>query len=480
MNILVTGATGYIGGRLIPGLLKAGHSVRAFVRDPARIKDKPWVDAVEVAEGDLADRGSVERACAGMDAAYFLVHAMYSGGDFADKETKFAENFAAAAAGMQKVIYLGGLQPKGDSPSTHLKSRERVGEILAENGNVTEFRAGPIIGSGSASFEMVRYLTERLPIMIVPRWVRNNVQSIAVRNVIQYLIAALDKEPLGVVEIGSDVLSFRGMMESFAEVRGLKRWIIPVPVLTPLLSGLWVGLITPVPNALAVPLVEGILDPVTADTSKAKKHFPRIEPMNYREAVEIAIRKTAENATETRWTDSLGDGGTYKFTDKDGLFKEIRAVDAKASPHSVFRSFTSIGGDKGWLAWGWAWKVRGLLDNLVGGPGLKRGRRNASDLRIGDALDFWRVEDLVKDKMVLLRAEMKVPGKAWLMFEAVPKGDITQLVQIAIFEPKGFLGVLYWYSLFPIHSSLFRQMAARIALGAEALESDMSKMPNSV
>ncbi len=481
MKILVTGATGYIGGRLIPQLVKGGHEVRIFVRDAARVKGKRWIDEVQVSEGDLGDRESITQACAGMDAAYFLVHAMYSGKDFAEKEQKFAENFVAAAAPVEKVIYLGGLQPKGDEVSDHLKSRELVGEILAKNGNLTEFRAGPIIGSGSASFEMVRYLTERLPVMIVPRWVRNDVQSIAVRNVVEYLIAALDKEPLGVVEIGSDVLSFRGMMETFAEVRGLKRWIIPVPVLTPLLSGMWVGLITPVPNSLAVPLVEGILHPVTADTSKASENFPDIRPMSYREAVEIAVKKTAENATDTRWTDSLGDDGeSYKFTDKDGLFKEIRTVEAKASPHSVFRSFTSIGGEKGWLAWSWAWKLRGLLDNLVGGPGLKRGRRNSSDLNVGEALDFWRVEDLVTDKLVLLRAEMKVPGKAWLKFEAVPKGNVTQLVQTAIFEPKGFLGVLYWYSLFPVHSSLFGQMAERIALGAEAFESDMSKMPVTV
>ncbi len=278
MKILVTGATGYIGGRLIPELLKAGHEVRAFVRDPARLSGKDWLENVEVATGDLAELDTIEAAMDGIDAAYFLVHAMYSGDDFAEREKQFAENFAKATKNIEKVVYLGGLLPEGDNVSAHLRSRAEVGEILRSNGNTTEFRAGPIIGSGSASFEMVRYLTERLPIMIVPKWVSNKVQPIAVRNVIEYLVAALDAKPLGVVEIGADVVPFRGMMEGFANVRGLKRIIIPVPVLTPLLSGLWVGLITPVPNSLAVPLVKGIIESVTANTAIAREKFPEIDP----------------------------------------------------------------------------------------------------------------------------------------------------------------------------------------------------------
>jgi uncharacterized protein YbjT (DUF2867 family) len=412
----------------------------------------------------------VQHALIGVDAAYFLVHAMYSGDDFASREKSFAENFARAAAGISKVIYLGGLLPSGEAASEHLRSRAKVGEILRQNGNATEFRAGPVVGSGSASFEMVRYLTERLPVMVVPKWTSNDVQPIAVRDVIQYLAAALDKEPLGVVEIGADVLSFRGMMETFAEIRGLKRVIIPVPVLTPLLSGLWVGLITPIPNSLAVPLVKGIINPVLADTSKAEQFFPEIRPIAYREAVERALAKINENATETRWTDSLGTYGRYMLTDKEGLIKEVRSVMTNASPHSVFRSFTGIGGEKGWLAWNWAWRLRGRIDNFLGGPGLKRGRRSGDDLRIGDALDFWRVEDLQKDEFVLLRAEMKVPGKAWLLFEAIPNGERTQLVQTAMFAPRGLSGLIYWYALFPIHTFLFGQLAAKIALEAEASE----------
>lgn len=480
MKVLVTGATGYIGGRLIPELLKRGHEVRAFVRDPERLRGKQWFSDVEVVKGDLSDRTAIHEALRRVDAAYFLVHAMYSGADFAELEEEYAQNFADAASSIDKVIYLGGLLPDNVSTSEHLESRARVGEILRRNGNVTEFRAGPIVGSGSASFEMVRYLTERLPIMVVPRWVKNEVQPIAVRNVIEYLIAALGEKPLGIVDIGADVLPFRGMMETFAEVRGLRRVIIPVPVLTPLLSGLWVGLITPVPNSLAVPLVKGIINPVLADRTKAETYFSGIKPMGYREAVRRAIEKTEENATETRWTDSLGTGETYKLTDKEGLIREIRTVITHASPKSLFKSFTSIGGERGWLAWNWAWKLRGRLDNLLGGPGLKRGRRSRTELRVGEALDFWRVEDVVPDSHLLLRAEMKVPGTAWLMFEAIPVDGQTKLVQTAIFEPKGLFGLIYWYALFPIHSLLFGQMARRIGQGAEALEKNISMMPETV
>ncbi len=483
MKILVTGATGYIGGRLIPKLLEKGFSVRVFVRDARRLEGRNWFEKVEVFTGDLENREEISRAVKDVDAAYFLVHAMNEGGDFAEREKTIAENFARAAKDVGKIIYLGGLLPENNE-SEHLKSRAAVGEILRKDGKTTEFRAGPIIGSGSASFEMVRYLTERIPIMIVPRWVKNEVQPVAVRNVIEYLTAALEREPLGIVDIGADVLPFRGMMETFAEVRGLKRIIIPVPVLTPLLSGLWVGLITPIPNSLAVPLVKGIINPVLADTSKAEKYFPEIEPMNYREAVALALSKIDEKAVETRWSGSYGDDDapTYEMTDREGIFQEVRTVTTDASPESVYKSFTSIGGDKGWLAWGWAWKLRGLMDKIVGGPGLSRGRRHPTEVLIGEELDFWRVEDLKRNEFILLRAEMKVPGKAWLKFEAVPKDGKTQLIQTATFAPKGLFGLLYWYSSYPAHFFIFDQMAQKIALGAEVLEGEKSaaEMPETI
>jgi len=482
VKILVTGATGYIGGRLIPRLLEAGHEVRVFVRDARRIEGRKWFERVEVFTGDLENREEISRAMKDVDAAYFLVHAMNEGGDFAEREKAIAENFAVAAKNVAKIIYLGGLLPEGNV-SEHLKSRADVGEILRAGGKTTEFRAGPIIGSGSASFEMVRYLTERLPVMIVPKWVKNEVQPIAVRNVIEYLVAALKREPLGIVDIGADVLPFRGMMETFAEVRGLKRVIIPVPVLTPLLSGLWVGLITPIPNSLAVPLVKGIINPVLAETTKAEKYFPEIVPMNYREAVARALEKIDEKAVETRWSGSYGEGAaTYEMTDREGVFQEVRTVLTYASPASVYKSFTSIGGDKGWLAWGWAWKLRGLMDKIVGGPGLSRGRRHPTEVLIGEELDFWRVEDLKKNEFILLRAEMKVPGKAWLKFEAVPKNGKTQLVQTATFAPKGLFGLLYWYGSYPAHFFIFDKMAQRIVEGAEVIEGEkpVSEMPETI
>jgi uncharacterized protein YbjT (DUF2867 family) len=482
MKILVTGATGYIGGRLIPKLLEAGYAVRVFVRDVRRIEGRKWFEKVEVATGDLENREEISRALSGIDAAYFLVHSMNEGGDFAERERAIAENFAVAAKSVEKIIYLGGLLPK-DSASEHLKSRAAVGEILRKGGKTTEFRAGPIIGSGSASFEMVRYLTERIPVMVVPRWVKNEVQPVAVRNVIEYLVAALEKEPLGVVDIGADVLPFRGMMETFAEVRGLRRVIVPVPVLTPLLSALWVGLITPIPNSLAVPLVKGIINPVLADTTKAEKYFPGIEPMNYREAVALALEKINEKAVETRWSGAYDDDApTYQMTDREGIFKEVRTVLTDASPESVYRSFTSIGGDKGWLTWNWAWKLRGLMDKIVGGPGLSRGRRHPTEVLIGEELDFWRVEDLKRNESMLLRAEMKVPGKAWLQFEAVPKDGKTQLIQTASFAPKGLFGFLYWYASYPAHFFIFERMAQKIAQGAEVLEGekDVAEMPETI
>lgn len=479
MRILVTGATGYIGGRLIPRLLAEGHEVRAFVRDRNRLKSKKWFGQVEIVEGDLGQMETLTPAFEGVDAAYFLVHAMFEGEDFAARERQYAANFAAAARTLKNVIYLGGLLPP-NTASEHLQSRAAVGEILRTNGNVTEFRAGPIIGSGSASFEMVRYLTERLPIMIVPRWVTNAIQPIAVRDVIEYLVEALKYGPLGVVDIGADVLTFRAMMETFAGVRGLKRIIIPVPVLTPLLSGLWVGLITPIPNSLAIPLVKGIIHPVLAKTTRARELFPAIRPIPYHIAVKLALEKIETNAVETRWAGSLGHNTSYRLTDKEGLIKEVRSVPTRASAHSVYRSFTSIGGDNGWLAWNWAWKLRGYMDSLVGGPGVKRGRRHPLEVQVGETLDFWRVEDLDPDRFMLLRAEMKVPGKAWLKFEAIPKGAQTLLVQTAIYAPKGLLGLLYWYASYPIHFFLFDQLANRIAQGAEAFETDISKMPETV
>ena len=302
VKILVTGATGYIGGRLVPVLLEAGHRVRVLVRDPERIVGRSWADAVEVVVGDLLRPETLAAACDGVDVAYYLVHAMYAGADFAERDRTAARNFVAAAQRVRHVIYLGGLLPAGEVSSVHLTSRAEVGEILRSGLPTTEFRAGPIIGSGSASFEMVRYLTERLPAMVAPRWILNEVQPIAVRDILGYLLAALEREPAGVVDVGTAPLSFRQMMLEYAAARGLGRLIVPVPVLAPKLAALWVGLVTPIPNSLAVPLVQGIVQPVVASTDRARSLFPDVVPISYRRAVDLALERTEAGLVETRWS----------------------------------------------------------------------------------------------------------------------------------------------------------------------------------
>ena len=475
MTILVTGATGYVGGRLVPLLLQRGHKVRVFVRDPARVAARPWASQVEIAVGDMADAGSIREALEGIDVAYYLVHAMSGPGDFAARDRAWAGAFVAAAravGGIDKVIYLGGLLPSqegGGTLSKHLASRAEVGEILREGLPALEFRAGPVIGSGSASFEMVRYLTERLPAMVAPKWIRNAVQPIGVRDVLAYLAGALDRpEETGVVEIGAPPLSFRDMMLEYAEVRGLRRWIFPVPILAPGLAARWVGLVTPITNDLAVPLVRGVVRPVLADTTRARELFPEIEPISYRAAVELALKRTIEGEISTRWSGSGGGDAGYRFDDKEGVVREIRTRRVDASPEAVYRAFASLGGRRGWLVWNRLWALRGLLDQVVGGPGLRRGRRHPVDLEAGEAVDFWRVEEVKPPRLLRLRAEMKLPGRAWLQFEAVPEGPTTRLVQSAFFMPSGLFGVLYWYSLYPAHRFIFSDLVDAVAADAEA------------
>ena len=356
--------------------------------------------------------------------------------------------------------------PQGEHVSEHLRSRSEVGEILRSYCPTTEFRAGPVIGSGSASFEMVRYLTERLPVMVAPRWILNEVQPIAIRDVLTYMIAALDRGPLGIVDIGGERLTFKRMMEEYAAVRGLHRVIVPVPVLAPGLAARWVGLVTPIPNTLAVPLVQGVVHPVVADTTKAQREFPEIAPIGYRKAVELAIERVDQGAVETRWSGALGDDVTYELTDVEGMMHEVRTLYTTLSPEALYRSFSSLGGERGWLTWEWAWQIRGLMDKVVGGPGLRRGRRDPIELLPGEALDFWRVEAVDPPHRLRLRAEMKVPGRAWLQWEAVPEGTGTRLVQTALFAPTGFLGMLYWYSLYPVHRFIFSDLIRAVARDA--------------
>lgn len=475
MLILVTGATGYVGGRLVPRLLDAGHRVRCLVRDPTRLQGRPWFEQVELATGDVLQPGSLAPAMAGVEVVYYLVHSMGHGGDFPERDLEAARNSAAAAraAGVQRIIYLGGLGDPAAELSPHLRSRQETGAALGEAGlPVTEFRAAVIVGSGSLSFEMVRYLTERLPVMICPRWVFTRIQPIAIRNVLDYLVAALAcSDSAGrTIEIGGrDVLTYAGMMTGYARVRGLKRRLLTVPVLTPWLSSYWVHLITPIPATIARPLIKGLGNEVVVRDDTARRLFPGIEPLDYETAVRLALDKMETHAVETAWSDALtsSQGGRpppVALISSEGMIIERRQRVVRAPEEAVYRSFTGLGGRRGWLYMDWAWQARGMVDRLCGGVGMRRGRRDADTLRVGDALDFWRVEAVESGRMIRLRAEMKVPGRAWLQFHVSPGPEgAARLTQTAFFAPKGLGGLLYWYTLYPVHALIFSGLIRKVA-----------------
>jgi len=484
--ILVTGATGYIGGRLIPRLLDAGFRVRCLVRDATRLQGRAWRGDVELAEGDVLRPDSLAAAMSGAAAAYYLVHSLGAGAGFSGRDVQAARNFGTAAtcAGVGRIIYLGGLGDPAADLSAHLRSRQDTGDALRESGlSVTEFRAGVIVGSGSLSFEMIRYLTERVPVMICPRWIYTRIQPIAVRNVLDYLVEAL-RVPASagqIIEIGgADVITYGEMLTFYAEVRGLRRWLVPVPVLTPKLSSYWVHFVTPIPAAIARPLIAGLRNEIIVRDDLAGRLFPNIQPLDYRTAVKLALEKLDAHAVETAWSGALStsqhDVPPVTLRTHEGMIIEQRQIIVDASADAIFRAFSGLGGTRGWLYMNWAWHLRGAIDRLSGGVGMRRGRRDAEDLRVGEALDFWRVEAIEPGRLMRLRAEMKVPGQAWLQFEIMGQNSDLRplLTQTAFFAPKGLIGLAYWYLLYPVHRMIFGGLIRSLAARAVTIESQRS------
>ncbi|MFT4606179.1 MAG: hypothetical protein ACI9W4_002927 [Rhodothermales bacterium] len=480
LRILVTGATGYIGGRLVPSLLAEGHQVRCFVRDASRLSTRSWENDVEVAEGDVLEADTLPPALDGIEVAYYLIHSLGAGGEYADRDRLAAANFANAAekAGVGRIIYLGGINPKSDKRSEHLESRIETGETLRERSvPVTEFRAAVIVGSGSLSFELIRYLTERVPLLITPKWVRTKTQPIAVRNVLEYLTQALVvQESTGqILEIGgSEVLSYQDMFRGYARARGLRRPILEVPVLTPYLSSLWVGLVTPLNSRIARPLIKGLDNEVVVRDTKALDMFD-IELMDYEPAVRLALHRFERDGVESTWSDAFSSGDDRKMVTRleqeKGMVQERLQVNVDAPAKAIWSELNALGGKNGWLYANALWKLRGLMDLAVGGIGMRAGRRTYHRLREGDTVDFWRVEEVDVNKLLRLRAEMKVPGKAWLQYEIMPlKSGGCALTQTAFFEPKGLVGFLYWSTFYVPHRFIFpgmlRELRRRAELGA--------------
>lgn len=471
-RILVIGATGYIGGRLVPRLLQNGHSVRVLVRDPNKVNDRKW-ENVEIHKGDLHQPDSLPPAFKDIEIVYYLAHAMSSGKksfEMYDRSAAWHVMTLCRINNVQRIIYLGGLGKRTKNQSPHLRSRHEVGDILrAGTTPVTEFRAAIIIGSGSSSFEIIHHLVNRLPVMICPRWIYIKTQPISISDVLRYLIDCIDNpRSIGrTYDIGGpDILTYGEMMLKIAEVLGLRRYLIPVPVLTPSLSSYWVNLITPVPSQTARVLIESLRCETICENRDALDDFP-FQPVGYSEAVKRAFNKLNSNLVETAWIDAnpLLDKSAI---DQSHFLSNKQVINVNAPADQVFSVITSLGGSRGWLYANKLWKIRGFIDKQIGGVGLRRGRRHPTQLITGDAVDFWRVEEYIPGERLTLRAEMKVWGSAWLVFETTKNtGTTSVLTQTARYYPKGLFGTIYWYIVYPIHIYVFKGMARAIGRSAE-------------
>ena len=475
-TVLVTGASGYVGGRLIRALADRGVDVRGMSRRPDYLAER-LPEGADAVGGDALDRASLDGALEGVDVAYYLIHSM-EGEDFREEDRRAAENFGAAAraAGVSRIIYLGGLG-SSDDLSAHLASRQEVGRILRASGVTTlELRASIVLGSGSLSFEMLRSLVEHLPVMVTPRWVRQKAQPIAIEDVLDYLVASLDVPLDGseAVQIGGpEQVSYGELMMEYADQRGLRRFMVPVPVLTPYLSSLWLGLVTPLYARVGRKLVDGLKNETVVDSDRAGELFPHIEPRPVPEAIARALANEDQELAETRWNDAFA----YGLQEGDGSYGgqrvglrrvDSRTVHVKVPPDRAFAPIRRIGGQRGWYFGDWLWRIRGFLDLLVGGVGIRRGRRDPERVVPGDALDFWRVEAYEEDRLLRLYAEMRLPGRAWLQFEVEADDDGSVIRQTAIFDPMGLAGLLYWYGIYPIHSLVFGGMLRGIAEAAQS------------
>lgn len=467
-KILITGSTGYIGRRLKNRLLQRSDlEIRLLVRDRDKVR-KSVIQQVEIVEGDTFNVSKLREALQDIDTAYYLIHSMGADADFEERDRVSAENFrdACIECGVKRIIYLGGLGVK-ETASKHLMSRIETGEILSAKSEKIQtlwFRAGIIIGSGSASFEIVRNLVQKLPIMVTPKWVTTLTQPIAITDVLDYLTFALDVEVSGdlIVDIGTDPVSFKGMMKKTATVMKLPRMMFPIPVLSPKLSSYWLILFTPVPFQMAAALVEGLKSETVLQNDHAATYFPRITPMTFEESVAAAVEEMEQDQVLSRWSDSSG-GEVSDVEGQDdtssAIYRSQHTFSLNGhSPDTVFQSVCSLGGEKGWFILDFLWQVRGIIDKLAGGYGLNRGRRSRERLRVGDALDFWKVVDIKENKRLLLVAQMKLPGKAWLEFDLQP----DQLVQTAHFHPQGLLGRLYWLLMLPFHDIIFANLGKRV------------------